>query len=412
MKGCADKRVTEDLVRQAESEAAKSRAGLVDPKELAYRRHAARSLMEHLEEYETDMRARDNTPHYAKLHADRARRVAALVCGGRLEDFDPPKTATKTDRERCTVARKRVLSAGRLADLSASRVQVALGTLRDAGRSLQTLNHHRAAIRGFVLWARNDGRLRDDPILGVVGFNAKQDRRHERRTLSIDELRRLIEATHAGPPYRQMTGPDRALCYRLAVASGLRYSEIASITSQGLDLDDAHPSVTILAAYSKNGQTATLPLPPDVAEDLRAILPRTPVFSLPPGQGAAMLRADLAWAGIAYRDESGRVFDFHALRCQCATLADQAGGSPRVVQRLMRHSSLDMTNRYTRPRMSDLVGAAAALPSLRPQVEAATGADGQPIGDHLAHHLPTTADVSVRNLSNPDVIPESSFQVP
>src|SRR4051794_38210297 len=47
VKGCADKRVTEELARQAESEAAKFRAGLVDHKELAYRRHAARPLMEH-----------------------------------------------------------------------------------------------------------------------------------------------------------------------------------------------------------------------------------------------------------------------------------------------------------------------------------------------------------------------------
>ena len=83
-----------------------------------------------------------------------------------------------------------------------------------------------------------------------------------------------------------------------------------------------------------------------------------------------MLRGDLERAGIAYRDETGRVFDFHALRCQCATLADQAGVSPRVVQRLMRHSSLDMTNRYTRPRMHDLEGAAASLPSLRPEPSA------------------------------------------
>ena len=54
------------------------------------------------------------------------------------------------------------------------------------------------------------------------------------------------------------------------------------------------------------------------------------------------------------RDASGLVFDFHALRCQTATLADQAGVSPRVVQKLMRHSSLELTGRYTRPRAVDI----------------------------------------------------------
>ncbi|MGO9598823.1 MAG: tyrosine-type recombinase/integrase [Isosphaeraceae bacterium] len=62
-----------------------------------------------------------------------------------------------------------------------------------------------------------------------------------------------------------------------------------------------------------------------------------------------MLRIDLAAAGIPYRDAARLVFDFHSLRCQCATLADAAGISPRVVQRMMRHSTLELTGRYTRP---------------------------------------------------------------
>src|SRR5690606_20894398 len=106
-----------------------------------------------------------------------------------------------------------------------------------------------------------------------------------------------------------------------------------------------------------------------------------PVFALPPNDGATMLRGDLAAAGIPYRDDAGYVFDFHALRCQLATLADAAGVSPRVVQRLMRHSTLELTGRYTRPRMHDVEGAVAGLPSLCPEppnVEpmAATGTDG------------------------------------
>ena len=79
-----------------------------------------------------------------------------------------------------------------------------------------------------------------------------------------------------------------------------------------------------------------------------------------------MLRADLAAAEIPYKDASGLVFDFHALRCQTATLADAAGVSPRVVQKMMRHSTLELTGRYTRPRAVDIEAAASKLPSLRP----------------------------------------------
>ena len=79
-----------------------------------------------------------------------------------------------------------------------------------------------------------------------------------------------------------------------------------------------------------------------------------------------MLRPDLDRAGIPYVDAGGLVFDFHALRCQMATLADAAGVTPRVVQRLMRHSTLELTGRYTRPRAVDIEHAAESLPCFDP----------------------------------------------
>jgi hypothetical protein len=93
-----------------------------------------------------------------------------------------------------------------------------------------------------------------------------------------------------------------------------------------------------------------------------------------------MLRVDLDTVGIPYRDDAGLVFDFHALRCQTATLLDAAGVSPRTVQKIMRHSTLELTGRYTRPRTVDIEAAASKMPSLRPEADtpealAATGTD-------------------------------------
>jgi integrase len=108
----------------------------------------------------------------------------------------------------------------------------------------------------------------------------------------------------------------------LAIATGLRYAEIKSITPESFALDNGHATVRVTAAYTKNGETAILHLPSDLAEDLRDWLvgrPRgLPTFAMP-DKAAAMLRIDLQAAGIPYRDEAGLVFDFHALRCQCAT---------------------------------------------------------------------------------------------
>ncbi|WZO97754.1 hypothetical protein EP7_004804 [Isosphaeraceae bacterium EP7] len=110
--------------------------------------------------------------------------------------------------------------------------------------------------------------------------------------------------------------------------------------------------MTVEAGYTKNSDRASLPLPSDVAADLprfvAEIPPDGPVFPLS-DKGADMLKLDRAAAGIAYKNQGGLVFDFHALRCQCATLADEAGVSRRVVRRLMRHSTLESTGRYTSP---------------------------------------------------------------
>jgi integrase len=340
------------MAARAEAEAARVRAGLSDPKAEARRRHASRPLSEHLADWLAHPTDKGNTAKHAALFVDRARRVAALVKGGALAEIDPPKTATKAERDRVTRTTDGLLGSARLADLTPDAVQRALAVLKAGGRSLATCNHHRAAIRGFSRWAWRDGRTADDALAGVTGFNAKEDRRHDRRTLGLDDLRRLIGTAHQGPVYQEMTGPARALCYRLAVATGLRSSEIKSITPASFAFDREPAAVTVAAGYTKNGAPATLPLPPDLAADLAlsvaTIPPGRPVFRLP-DRGADMLKPDLAAAGIPYRDGAGLVFDFHALRCQCATLADQSGSSPRVVQKLMRHSTLELTGRYTRP---------------------------------------------------------------
>src|SRR5262249_45777748 len=242
--------------------------------------------------------------------------------GAPLAEIEPANSAA-AERARASQALREWIALARLSDLTAERVQSALRRLREEGRSLATCNHHATAICSFAKWCYDTHRLREYPLRGVEKFNAKEDRRHDRRTVSLDELLRLIEVAHRGPRYNRMTGPMRALCYRLASATGLRFSEIKSITPGAFDSDS--PSVTVAAAYTKKGAAATLPLPRHLAARLAVSVatlePALPV-SPPPrrGRGAEMLRVDLAAADIPYRDAAGLVFDFHALRCETATL--------------------------------------------------------------------------------------------
>jgi hypothetical protein len=122
-----------------------------------------------------------------------------------------------------------------------------------------------------------------------------------------------------------------------------------------------------------------------------------------------MLQTDLAAAGIPYRDDSGLVFDFHALRCQTATLLDAAGVSPRVVQNTMRHSTLEMTGSYTRPRAVDIEAAAGMLPSLKPRANSPesvvlTGTDQSPVSASTATYSATEAVVDGSKSHGPQAV--------
>jgi integrase len=404
--GTHDKAVTKRIANELENKVALRKAGLIDPREEAYSEHAAEALLAHVDAWTKTLRASGATPQHVKMHTSRTMRTIALIKGAKLADIEAPKPATRKGVAKALADLRARVESARIADLTADNVQKALARLTAEGRSLQTAEHHRNAVKSFSKWMHETGRTRDYDLRRVKGFNIREDVRHERRTIALDELQRLIDAAHVGKPYKSMMGPMRALCYRLAVASGLRYSEIGSIKPESFNWDEC--TVTIQAAYAKNGQTAALPIPPDLAADLKPYVatkaPGERIFPLPHDKGAAMLRVDLKTAKVPYRDAARRVFDFHSLRCELATLADAAGVSPRVVQRMMRHSKLEMTGRYTRPRAMDLERAATMVPSLKPaarerEAMAATGTDGKPARDSRA-----TAGATGENDESPNIV--------
>jgi hypothetical protein len=68
---------------------------------------------------------------------------------------------------------------------------------------------------------------------------------------------------------------------------------------------------------------------------------------------------------LSYRDEEGRVFDFHATRHGYITMLAKSGALPKMAQELARHSSIDLTmNHCAHLRLHDQAAAVEALPSL------------------------------------------------
>jgi integrase len=113
-----------------------------------------------------------------------------------------------------------------------------------------------------------------------------------------------------------MAGTDRAVLYQVALCTGFRRKELASLAPESFNLDDTPPNIVVAAAHSKRRREDRQPIPHALADVLRQWLPSKPpgkpVFPLPYWT-AKMLRQDLAAAGIAEETAEG-VFDLHATR--------------------------------------------------------------------------------------------------
>ena len=242
--------------------------------------------------------------------------------------------------------------------------------------------------------------------------DAKADCRRKRRALTEDELTRLLDAARRRPLQDAMTirhgpnkgkaiakvnegrrielewlGRERALIYKTYLLTGLRMSELASLTVGQLELDGPLPFAVLDAADDKSRCGADIPLRPDLATELRQWLdarlanrqsdaratgteipdelpPESAVFNVSASL-CRILDRDLKFAGIPKKDDRGRTVDVHALRHTFGTHLSKAGVAPRVAQAAMRHSSIDLTmNVYTDPRLLDVHGALDSLPTL------------------------------------------------
>jgi len=168
-------------------------------------------------------------------------------------------------------------------------------------------------------------------------------KRRQRRALTLDEQRRLLQATAAGEPHHNMTGPQRAFVYRLALETGLRANEIRHLTKG--DFDFAAATVTAQASYTKNKETAVIDLRRQTVAELETLLsntlPQVRAFAMP-DQPAKMLKRDLEAAGIPYKTDEGQA-DFHSLRHSYITNLARQGVFPKDAQVLARHSTITLT---------------------------------------------------------------------
>ncbi len=329
----ASQQLLAELVRKVEL----AKAGIFD----RFENDRVKPLTIHIEEFKQNLVSKGNTEKHANLtHA----RIKAVI-------------------EACKFKM--------ISDIKPSTVEHYISDRKNQGISVQTCNFYLKSMKQFFKWLVDDQRTGESLIQHLKCQNVNVDRRHDRRALELDEIEKLFDAVRQGKQHHNLTPKVREMLYMLALNTGLRASELASLTWHSLNLTDSEAFLIIEAAYSKHRKKDTLPLRADIAvlfkawkaqlqaDDENKLFPK---FN--PQRAARMLKKDLENAGIQYQDESGRFADFHCLRHTFITILSRKGVHPKIVQSLARHSKIELTmNRYTHINLLNEHNALDCLPN-------------------------------------------------
>jgi integrase len=336
-KGFTDKGLTEQLAGKLESEARLRKTGLIDPEQERYAEVKLADIKAHLTAFEESLA--DNSPKHCVVTMARVNRIVAGCCFKML------------------------------ADIQSESVQTFLRSLRKSKDiSPRTYNHYIQAMDSFCNWCVMTKRVLANPLLGLERLNTEVDIRRKRRALSADEVGQLIASARSSKKkINRVDGKQRARIYFLAYMTGLRKSELASLSPKSFHLDGERPTVTVEAVHSKHRRRDVLPLHSELVAELRGwfvgLATCDKLFPDLAGKNTAvMVKHDLEKIGIPYRNDEG-VADFHAAgRHTHITELVRSGASLPEVKELARHSDIKMTMKYTHIGLDDQARAISNLP--------------------------------------------------
>ena len=340
-----DKRAAERIAARLGAGEALRREGVIDPTLDRFIEQDKIPLQDHVAEYVRHMELRNRS----------AKHVKAIKSF--LEEIGDPVES---------------LGAKRLSEITQDAVERYLHDQKTEGRSARTLNWRQVLIAGFVAWSVRTGRLAANPLLSLRRQDETRDQKRKRRALTADELKDLFTVAEKR---------GRKALYAAAYYARLRRGELLRLSWGDVNLDAA--TLTISKGKARN-RIDVLPIAPPLLDELKRIrpalvLPTARVFPRIPTNDERI--ADFETAEIKSPDADDRYADLHSLRVTLATDLARQGVSVQVAQRLMRHSTVDLTLRcYTRLRVDDLAGGLAALANALKAVpdaqQKAMGTDG------------------------------------
>jgi integrase/recombinase XerD len=217
-------------------------------------------------------------------------------------------------------------------------------SLAREGLSPRSIGRAISSARGFFRFLLLDGHIKNDP---TSELQAPQGAQKLPRFLTREEVEQLLEA----PDTNDAEGlRDRAMI-ELLYATGVRVSELISLTGASVDIDSG-----VLFCTGKGSKQRRVPVGRSAIGWLqkyqtarRTLLAGKESQRLFVGYGGRPLTRQLFWSALKkYAAKAGiRGVSPHVLRHSFATHLLEHGADTRSVQAMLGHSDLSTTQIYT-----------------------------------------------------------------
>lgn len=230
-----------------------------------------------------------------------------------------------------------------LKDIAPIHLERIKKAMADAGRAAQSVKHVLALIRQIINFAKTHGLFAGENVVGKVKMPSADARRV--RFLAPEEAEEVLNALK----FRSRDTHDMAL---LSINAGLRFGEISALTWPDVDFGNG----VLTLRDTKSGKTRQVPMTADVLDmlkDRKAEANGNPlVFPSETGRRVAQVSETFnrVVKDLGLNDgiqDSRQKVVFHTLRHTCASWLVQNGVPLITVGRLLGHSTMAMTERYS-----------------------------------------------------------------
>jgi len=235
-----------------------------------------------------------------------------------------------------------------LSDINRNVIEKWIATAIERNKKApRTINSYHVAIKSFLNWCVDSRHLSENPLAKIKKLNEAVGRKKQRRSLTEEELKKLFVATHSRKYRQENKADEHELIYRLLVGTGLRSNELGISTPNQFDFEKCR--FFVKAKNTKNRRDDILPIRSDLCERLKKwickfeIQSNERIFKYTISSLRQSFIRDCLAAGIELKSPDGRSIDVHALRRTFGTMLARAGVPLTTTQRLMRHSTPELT---------------------------------------------------------------------